>query len=88
MNKWLILVLLGIGFSVAIYVLDSLEQCRSPLETICYKYITSGGLFGGIEERRVSCEKEHDFYILQSSDWTNCKPIYKTYYEEVNRSDV
>jgi len=55
---------------------SNLEDCKSPIRKDCYKYITVGGLFGGVAEKQVSCNSKYDYYRNVSIDWTNCNPTY------------
>ncbi len=59
----------------------NLPECTTPLVKKCLIYIPSGGIFGGVTTRQVSCEKDYDYYIKMSSgENRNCRPVYEEYY--------
>lgn len=56
-------------------------QCDSQIIKECYRYVSNGGIFGGVAEKRVGCNQSYDYYIEKSEDWTNCNPVYRVVYE-------
>lgn len=59
--------------------LKPLPACTSPLISDgCYRTELT---FWGSNEIRTSCEGAHDYEIIKSQDWTDCKPIYEKKYK-------
>ena len=74
-----VLTLLVIVIGTSVWHLTR-PECLETTEKICYEYIPHGGIFGGIAEVIVSCDKEHDFYVRGNyHEGETCKDQFNKY---------
>ena len=71
-----IVILTLVGTALSELHTDS--NCTYPVEKICYRYESSGGIFGGSNSFETSCNNPHDYYINKSTRGDlNCTIIYQ-----------
>ena len=78
---YVILAIIGI-LVISYFTPDQEYQECIPLVKKCFKYIPSGGLFGGVSDKEVGCNTEYDFYTITNTDRTNtsCYNVYEKHF--------